>query len=363
VGACGAAGELACVGGQMVDSCTPGNPVAEVCDGLDNDCDGVVDNGIAATPTQCGVGACGAVGELACVGGQMVDSCTPGNPATELCTDGLDNDCDGLTDAADLVDCPAAGACDGFVPQPTQCGIGECAAGGETTCTDVGGQRVIGDTCTPGDAVAERCDGLDNDCDGSVDEDFVLGAVCSAGLGECTAGGLTVCSADGSRTVCDAVPGQPTAEICDGLDNNCDGVVPADEADTDGDTFRVCDGDCDDGDPSINPAAVEIPGNAIDENCDGVIAPPTPPENLVGRAKRLHVNLRWSGSTGATSFIVFRRMAGEVGYTEVGRTSNSSFADDFPPGTSTARYFVVAENSFGQSGASATISVSERRRR
>ena len=62
---------------------------AEICDGLDNDCDGIVD-GFA---TSCGVGQCAAAGS--CTAG--VDSCVPGSPSPEVC-DGLDNNCDGVVD-------------------------------------------------------------------------------------------------------------------------------------------------------------------------------------------------------------------------------------------------------------------------
>jgi hypothetical protein len=60
------------------------------------------------------------------------------------------------------------------------------------------------------------------------------------------------------------------AEICDGLDNDCDGIVPASEADADGDGYRVCDNDCNDTNPAINPGAAEI-CNGIDDNCNGMI--------------------------------------------------------------------------------------------
>ncbi|MDP7693736.1 MAG: putative metal-binding motif-containing protein, partial [Vicinamibacterales bacterium] len=59
-------------------------------------------------------------------------------------------------------------------------------------------------------------------------------------------------------------------ETCDGADNDCDGVVPADEADADGDGYAACAGDCDDGDPGTNPGATEV-CDGIDNDCDGEI--------------------------------------------------------------------------------------------
>ncbi len=60
------------------------------------------------------------------------------------------------------------------------------------------------------------------------------------------------------------------AEICDGLDNDCDGNTPADEVDNDGDGYMVCEDDCDDNDPDVNPGATEV-CNGIDDDCDGEI--------------------------------------------------------------------------------------------
>ncbi|MDC0716577.1 S8 family serine peptidase [Nannocystis bainbridge] len=59
------------------------------------------------------------------------------------------------------------------------------------------------------------------------------------------------------------------AEVCDGRDNDCDGEVPADEADGDGDGVRLCAGDCDDADPARWPGAVELPEDCVDNDCDG----------------------------------------------------------------------------------------------
>ncbi|MCA9543736.1 MAG: hypothetical protein KC613_05080, partial [Myxococcales bacterium] len=65
---------------------------------------------------------------------------------------------------------------------------------------------------------------VDNDCDGGVDEDWQVGQPCRAGVGGCATAGAWRCGDDGAQ-FCDAVPGAPTAEACNGVDDDCDGRV------------------------------------------------------------------------------------------------------------------------------------------
>ncbi len=71
----------------------------------------------------------------------------------------------------------------------------------------------------------ERCNAVDDDCDGQVDEGYGLGASCTAGLGICLRSGRVVCAGDGLASECDAVPGPSSTEACNGLDDDCDGTV------------------------------------------------------------------------------------------------------------------------------------------
>ena len=217
IGACADAGATSCVAGAEVDSCNAGTPAADdaSCDGVDNDCNGVVDDGFVAGVVNCGVGACAAVGSIACVAGVEVASCTPGAPAADDANcDGIDNNCNGAVD-------------EGFVSAATSCGVGACAAMGSTSC--VAGAVV--DTCTAGTPAATdaTCDNIDDDCDGSLNEDFVPTPT-TCGVGACASVGSTLCSSGHLVSTC--IAGVPAANdaSCNNVDNDCDGATDEDYA-------------------------------------------------------------------------------------------------------------------------------------
>lgn len=190
------------------DTCDPFRGAAsEICDNMDNDCNGRIDDDLTRM-TICGTGECARTGTEKCTMGVWSDdTCVAGEPAEEVC-DNADNDCDGYIDD-DL-------------KRPTTCGKGVCLRTGVETCKAGLWQE---NTCVPGTAaVVETCDGLDNDCNGYVDDNLFQPTDC--GVGACSGNtGAKVC-VDGvwQENTCDPFDGA-SPEICDNIDNDCNGYV------------------------------------------------------------------------------------------------------------------------------------------
>ena len=269
-GACAATGVKSCVAGIELDSCQPGTALSgddATCDGVDDNCDGETDEDFVGSDTTCGTGVCAATGEVICVDGGTTDTCTPGAKLanTDTTCDNVDDDCDGETD-------------EDYVAEETACGTGACAATGTRSCSN----GVVTNTCEAGEATATTdvtCDDVDDDCDGDTDEEYEDSDT-TCGLGECAGTGTKSCVAGAEVDSCDPLAGA-TTELCDALDNDCDGDTDEDFANL-GD---ACDGedqdDCVDGtlvcaaDGTVEcsetgPGKVEV-CDGLDNDCDGLI--------------------------------------------------------------------------------------------
>ncbi len=192
-------------------------PGVEICDAQDNDCDGMIDEAFPELGTTCdagGVGGCASQGLVICSpdGASTTCNAVEVEPGDELC-DGLDNDCDDQIDE-DFADLGSA----------CEVGLGACLNAGVNICTEDGAGTICG--VEPLAPREELCDGIDNNCNGQVDETFAgLGESCQEGVGACAANGTARCSDDGTELICDATPGQPQTEVCDGIDNDCNGQI------------------------------------------------------------------------------------------------------------------------------------------
>ncbi len=129
--------------------CTPGAPET-ACNGVDEDCDGGLDENFATTPTSCGAGACAATGVLACQNGSVVDTCEPAGGTDSTC-DGNDDDCDGNVD-------------EGYVPGGSCSVMGQCV---QRPSACVNGTVVEALCGVP--SVDNTCNGIDEDCNGTAD--------------------------------------------------------------------------------------------------------------------------------------------------------------------------------------------------
>ncbi len=297
--------------------CDDGDPAVspdagEVCNGIDDDCDGITDNDAEDAPSwyqdldSDGYGDpsseivdCTAPSGAVGTGGDCDDRDAAVNPgATEICN-GVDDDCDGAVDVG-VLGAPT------WYPDADGDGYGGT---GFTACTQPSGTVTVGGDCDDSSAAIhpgadEYCNGVDDDCDGSVD----VGAVDEISWYQDSDGdaygdvgvSTTACSGP-SGTVADATdcddsdatvhPGAD--EHCDGVDEDCDGSIDEDAVDmgswyvdSDGDGYGdsgsatlacttpsgsvATGGDCDDSDPAVNPAASEI-CNGADDDCDGTV--------------------------------------------------------------------------------------------
>ncbi len=240
---------------QAINQIVADSQLIETCNALDDDCDTRIDETFAiGTACGAGVGACRRDGVLQCAGdGQgTVCSVSAGSPGNEnndaLCQDGIDNDCDGFIDCGDPNCASAAGCAQGCAPSSEICDgrdndcdtrvdeggftracgstVGLCTPGVETCETQAspgsGVARWVG--CTGTRPMMELCNGLDENCNGVADDGVAIGAVCGPASGLCRPG-QEQCV--GGRVVC--VGGVPSQrEVCDCLDNDCDSRIDED---------------------------------------------------------------------------------------------------------------------------------------
>ncbi|MFM2244534.1 MAG: hypothetical protein RL071_608 [Pseudomonadota bacterium] len=292
------------------------NPGAvERCDGIDNDCDGEVDEGVMdafftdadgdgfGDPTA-PVEGCEPPADAVPTGNDCDDTDPAIYPSAPEACDGVDNNCDGVADEGERTIAYADADADGY---------GDPATADEVCGLGAGQVEAAGD-CDDGDANAnpdeeEVCDEVDNDCDGEVDEDTGLLFYADTdgdGVGV-TGVNITACSEPVGYSAepgdCDddndqIFPG--ATERCNSADDDCDGDIDEDDAvdaqrwrpDLDGDGFggawagaQSCVApadhlpdsgptDCDDAALAVYPGADEL-CNGVDDDCDAVVDGPT----------------------------------------------------------------------------------------
>ena len=215
----------------------------EECNGFDDDCDGEIDEGAAGVGQPCQTGLPGLCenGIQSCENGAL--KCNPNiqpDQYTEVC-DGVDNDCDGQVDDGD----PGGGGSCSVAGLQGVCKIGELH------CIDA--QLQCQQMTFPSEEV---CDGLDNDCDGTVDQiSETCSTICEVGTSTCVGGNWQPCTALEPKMCtnyatclqeqmcvvqCPAAP----QEQCNGQDDDCDGGIDETFSCSPGETQSQSCGNC-----------------------------------------------------------------------------------------------------------------------
>jgi len=291
-----------------------------VCDAKDDDCDGTVDEDVDLCTSTQNCGKCGGICNFAHATAQCVHTgssptcspvdtscklaacdpgyvdldgsaatgceyqCTPSGP--EVCGDQIDNDCDGLIDAADdLSGDPAIGVqC--FGDPDGICGT--VAHAGVTTCTN-GVVACTGANVLHEGDVLETCNGLDDNCDGQVDN-----SPTDAG-GSCGTSNIFPCAFGTKQCISGAIQCvgaiAPGTETCNGVDDNCDGIIDKTGTMAPADSIGTCGGHpaappggttpCVNGNKSCVGGTVQCIGEVgptapndtcgVDANCNGML--------------------------------------------------------------------------------------------
>jgi hypothetical protein len=250
------------------DHCTPGgcrhDPATSdaTCDGVDDDSDGAFDEDFVGVPTTCGIGACASSGFTSCVGGHVVDSCSPLTPAPSDATcNGIDDDCDGVVDdddtdgdgLRDCVDCAPADPTNGPAPEVLQSlrvgksgGTALLSVPGDTVGAPLRvyrGFRITGrpfsynQTCVASGVTVSTQDPLVPP-PGRVFYYLVSREGCSESVLGRDGAGIAIPNNDPCPSVGQDADGDGVPEAVD----NCPGIPNASQLDTDGDGFgNACD--------------------------------------------------------------------------------------------------------------------------